>query len=72
MKNEKKRQIGLVFHHVISNIGMDKPSNFDEIVDFIFHDVCETADEENWNSDDVVIGFRRWIESRSIENTNNH
>lgn len=48
-----------------SLLGMDKPSNFDEILDFVTEDVDDTADPDNWNSVDVVIGLRRWIESKA-------
>ena len=41
---------------------MDVPSNFEDIVQFVFEDVCTTADPNDWNDADVVIGFRRWIE----------
>lgn len=67
MKNwtvEKKDEIEKTFINVISKIGMDIPENFEEIVQFIYEDVCECADEESWSDGDVVIGFRRWIESR--------
>lgn len=62
---EKKDEIEKVFIHALSLMGMDVPSNFEDIVQFIYEDVCETADPENWSSGDVVIGFRRWIESQS-------
>lgn len=46
----------------LSTIGMDKPSNFDDIVEFIHNDIKETADKEKWNDCDVVIGLRRFLE----------
>lgn len=49
---------------IIQRIGIDKPENFDDIVDFCLQDVRETADSENWHSGDVDIAFRRFIESR--------
>lgn len=48
-----------------STIGIDKPHNHDEIVEFCVLDVEETADAENWHSGDVDIAFRRWIEAQS-------
>jgi len=48
-------------------IGMDRPSNHDEIVDFIAQDILETADPNEWHSGDVAIGFRRWIEAQVDE-----
>lgn len=45
-------------------IGMDKPSNHDELVEFIVEDVKETADPEEYHSGDFAIAFRRFIESK--------
>lgn len=61
---EKKDLIEKTFISEIRKIGMDTPENLEDIVQFIYEDVCEVADAENWHSGDVVIGFRRWIESR--------
>ena len=60
---EKKKEVEIIFINLITKIGMDIPSNFDSIVQFIYNDVCETADNENWHDGDIIIGFRRWIES---------
>ncbi len=60
---EKKDEIERIFINLITKIGMDMPSNFEDIVQFIYEDVCETADEVNWHDGDIAIGFRRWIES---------
>lgn len=67
MKNwtvEKKDFIEDKFINLVTKIGMDLPDNYEDIVQYIYEDVCETADELNWNDSDIVIGFRRWIESR--------
>ncbi len=67
MKNwsvEKKDFIEQEFIRIITSIGMNIPDNYEDIVQYIYEDVCETADENNWNEDDIVIGFRRWIESK--------
>ena len=45
-------------------IGIDRPENHEEIVDFIVEDVKETADPEDWHSGDVSIAFRRFLESK--------
>ena len=42
-------------------IGIDRPANHDEIVDFIVNDVEETADA-NYSSEDLNIAFRRYLE----------
>lgn len=62
---EKKDEIEKQFIDIVTQIGMDIPSNFEDIVQFIYEDVCETADPENWSQGDVAIGFRRWIESKA-------
>jgi hypothetical protein len=51
------------------SIGMDRPSNHEDIREFVIDDVNETADPEDWHSGDVAIAFRRWIESKgNVEN----
>jgi hypothetical protein len=50
---------------IFTTIGCDFPDNWEDIVQFVYEDVLETADKNNWHSGDVVIGFRRWIESKS-------
>lgn len=47
-----------------ASLGMDIPSNYEDIVQYCYEDVCETADPENWHSGDVAIAFRRWIEDQ--------
>lgn len=44
-------------------IGIDKPENHDDIVDFIVDDIKATADPEEWHSGDISIAFRRFLES---------
>lgn len=68
MKNwtvEKKDEIEKSLISIWTSIGMDVPENFEDIVQYVYEDVCETADPVEWNNSDVVIGFRRWIESKS-------
>ena len=65
---ELKDAIERIFINKISSMFMDIPDNFEEIVQFIFEDVLETSsflDEGKFSEDDVIIGFRRWIESKS-------
>ena len=58
-----KYEVEKIFINLITNIGIDLPENWEDIVQFIYEDVMETADNDNWNDDDVRIGFRRWIEN---------
>lgn len=50
---------------IYNRIGIDKPSNHDEIADFVENDVKETAHPLHWHSGDVDIAFRRFLESKS-------
>lgn len=61
---EKKDEIERILINMWTNIGMDIPDNYEDIVQYVYEDVCETADPMNWNNSDVVIGFRGWIESQ--------
>lgn len=67
MKNKKTKPeiIQCMLTEIYINIGIDQPSNNDEILDFVVDDVNETADANDWHSGDVAIAFRRWIESKS-------
>jgi hypothetical protein len=44
------------------SMGIDRPSNHDEILDMVYLDVLESADPESWNDDDIRIAFRRFLE----------
>jgi hypothetical protein len=58
---KKKDEVERMLINMWKQIGMDIPSNHEDITQFVFEDVCDTADD--WHSGDVAIGFRRWIES---------
>lgn len=61
--NAKKQEIVSLLINIFDRINIDTPSNFDQIAEFIYEDVNETADPINWHDGDVAIAFRRWIES---------
>jgi len=63
-QNEKKKDIEIAMLELFKSMGMDKPNNLDEILDYVLGDVNETADPINWGNGDVTIAFRRWIESK--------
>jgi len=65
---EKKDEIENTLIRMWASLGMDIPENFEDIVQYCYEDVCETADPMNWHSGDVAIAFRRWIESQASEN----
>ena len=61
---EKKDEIEEILFDLFVRIGMDVPDNYEDIVQFCYEDVCETADPIDWNDADVIIAFRRWVESQ--------
>jgi len=61
---DKKQEITSMLIDIFDRININTPDNFDDINEFVYKDVCETADEENWHDGDVAIAFRRWIESK--------
>lgn len=61
---EKKDLVERSLIDMWSRIGMGIPNNYEDIVQYVYEDVCETADPVLYNDSDVVIGFRRWIESQ--------
>ena len=60
-----KDEIVRIFINDITKMGMDIPENHEEIVQFIYEDIMSCGDTIKWNDSDVIIGFRRFIESRS-------
>jgi len=66
LEDTKKIEITSVLIDIFDRIGIDTPSNFDIINKYVYDDVCETADKNDWNNSDVEIAFRRWIESASV------
>ena len=63
VNTKKKDEIESLLIDIFDRINIAIPSNIEDITQFVFEDVCDTADKDNWNDDDVAIGFRRWIES---------
>ena len=61
---EKKDAIERMLISMWANIGINIPSNHEDIIQFCFEDVDETADPTNWDSGDVAIAFRGWIEAQ--------
>ena len=62
---EKKDEIETILSDMFDRIGIQTPSNYEDIVQFCYEDVCETADPIDWNNDDVLIAFKRFIECES-------
>jgi hypothetical protein len=67
MTLEKFVEENLIF--IFQKIGIDKPSNFDVILDFMVNDLSETSGYQidgNFNSEDVNIAFRRFLEKENL------
>ena len=60
--SNKKKLVETIFLELLASIGMDTPSNFETILEFVYEDILETADDD-FSYGDVVIAFRRWIEN---------
>lgn len=60
----KKDEIEKILINIWSKMPMDIPSNYEDIVQYCYEDVCETADPNKWGEGDVIIAFRRYIEDK--------
>jgi len=64
---EMKDEVERILINMWASLSMDIPSNYEDIVQYCYEDVCETADPDNWSVSDVTIAFRRWIEDQFHE-----
>ena len=64
LNNEKKDEVEKLLINELSKLGMNTPSNLEDIVQYCFEHIDDTADKENWGDTDVVIAFRSWIEEQ--------
>jgi len=67
LQASKKDEIENILISMWAKLGMDSPNNYEDIVQYCFEDVCDTADEHNWSDGDVVTAFRRWVEGENRE-----
>ncbi len=66
--SEKKKEIYELLTDNFDRMNMETPSNFDEIVDFVYDDI--KADDSEVKKffhieDLVVFSFRKWMESKA-------
>jgi len=54
----------VLFAHLVKRIGIQIPTNFDEIVEYVHMDMLHNRKKRRWDKTDVILGFRRWIESK--------
>ena len=64
MKNKRKMITEMVIDMFDRISTAPIPSNFDEIVKFIYNDVNKTADPINWDVNDVMFSFYKWLETK--------
>jgi hypothetical protein len=57
-----KRSVEMFLINIYHLIGIDRPANHEQILDFVYDDVSQCADPDNWHSGDVSIAFRRYLE----------
>ncbi len=61
---EFEKEIELCLLDMFTKIGIDKPTNFDDMLDYVVDDVKTSSGyyEGKWTISDVAISFRRFIE----------
>lgn len=69
MDNQSKKFIEVHLFDMWLRLNLDKPSNWQEIVDFVIEDVQYSSDyllNGDFHSGDIEIAFRRYIESKTF------
>lgn len=59
----KKDKIEKILIDLWDSIYMTIPDNYEDIVQYVYEDVCEKVNPDIWDVTDVGVGFRRWVES---------
>jgi len=63
---EKLNTVRNILMLLWSNMGMGTPENIEEIIQFVFNDINKCVDPIKWNSEDVIIAFKHWIEAQAM------
>ena len=66
MSMKKKKEVEIDLFEIYHRIGIATPSNHDKILDYVYSDVNDCADKEDWHSGDVAIAFRRFLERKEV------
>jgi len=61
MRNLRK-EVDYYLTNLWMDLGIDRPANHDEIVEFMREDVEAAADPIDYHSGDISIAFRRYLE----------
>lgn len=64
LNTKKKDEIESLLIDIFDRINIEIPNNIEDITQFCYEDVCDTADPVKWHDGDVAIAFRRWIEKQ--------
>jgi len=67
IQEQKKTKIEQILIRMWGTLGMKVPSNYEEIVEFCYVDVCEITDPHDWHEHDVVTAFNHWIEAQGAK-----
>jgi len=70
MKTNFRQLVEFELIELYKRTGIDRPSCHDSILEFVCNDIKECTDEIGFNSDDVRIAFRRFIEELANITTN--
>lgn len=65
MDKESKKIVEQCLFNLWQSLNLDRPNNWNSILDFVIEDVAETSNyliDGYFNSEDVGIAFRRYIE----------
>ena len=58
-------EVNVHLMRMYKTMGIDKPENHEDILDYVVNDLLETADLDNWNASDVTTSFKRWVEHQT-------
>jgi hypothetical protein len=62
--NNKKLRIEEFLIDIFDRIDIQTPSNFQEILDFVYNDLIGNTDSNNCDIVDVNHSFKKWVEHR--------
>ena len=63
MTTEITTEVDSQLMSIYSQIGIDKPSNHEDIIQFVSEDIEASTNAGEFTSEDVKIAFRRLIET---------
>jgi len=64
--DDLKKEIETHLLRMFGLIGIDKPTSFEGLVEYIEKDVRDCTDADSWTTEDVNIAFRRFLEDEGV------